>query len=112
MNSSKADKNDICTEVFKSKAVLVGSPTVNYGFMYSIGGILEMMKGLKFKNKKAAAFGSYGWTGEAPKQIHEHLEAGGFRVIADDLKVMWVPDEESRKLCVQFGRDFVRALEQ
>ena len=71
-----------------------------------------MMKGLKFKNKKAAAFGSYGWTGEAPKQIHEHLEAGGFRVIADDLKVMWVPDEESRKLCVQYGRDFVKALEQ
>ena len=27
-------------------------------------------------------------------------------------KVTWVPDEESRKLCVQFGRDFVRALEQ
>ena len=27
-------------------------------------------------------------------------------------KVMWVPDEESRKLSIQFGRDFVKALEQ
>jgi hypothetical protein len=27
-------------------------------------------------------------------------------------KVMWVPDEESRKLCVQYGRDFVKALKQ
>ena len=109
-NSSKLDKNDICTEVFKSRAVLVGSPTINYGFMYSIGGIMEMIKGLKFKNKKAAAFGSYGWSGDAPKQIHEHLVASGFDVIKEDLRLMWVPDEDARKACVQYGKEFMEAL--
>jgi len=56
-NSSKDDKNDILTEVFKSKAILVGSPTINNGYLHSIGGLLEMIRGLKFKGKKAAAFG-------------------------------------------------------
>lgn len=44
--------------------------TINYGYTYAIGGILELMKGLKFKKKKAAAFGSYrcgssGWRGSS-----------------------------------------------
>ena len=73
-NSAVDDKNDIVTEVFKSKAILVGSPTINYGFLFSIGGIMEMIRGLKFKNKKAAAFGSYGWSGEAVKQITALLQ--------------------------------------
>ena len=47
-NSAVDDKNDIVTEVFKSKAILVGSPTINYGFLFSIGGIMEMIRGLKF----------------------------------------------------------------
>ena len=58
-NLAKDDKNDILTEVFKSKIILVGSPTINNGYSYATSGILEMMKGLKFKNKKAASFGSY-----------------------------------------------------
>jgi len=51
-NASKEDKNDIITEIFKSKAILIGSPTVNNGLMHSIGGLLEMVKGLKFKEKR------------------------------------------------------------
>ncbi|ERT60564.1 anaerobic nitric oxide reductase flavorubredoxin [Megasphaera vaginalis (ex Srinivasan et al. 2021)] len=109
-NSAKEDKNDICTEVFKSKAVLVGSPTINYGFLFSIGGIIEMMKGLKFKNKKAAAFGSYGWSGDAPKQITELLKGSGFAVVQEPLRCMWVPDDKAKDLCRQFGRDFAASI--
>jgi flavorubredoxin len=67
LNSAKRDKNDIITEVFRSKAVLVGSPTINKGILYSVAGILEVMQGLKFKGKKASAFGAYGWSGESVK---------------------------------------------
>ena len=52
----KRDKNDVITEIFKSKAVIVGSPTVNRGILTSVAAILELIKGLKFRNKKAAAF--------------------------------------------------------
>ena len=50
-NSSKVDKNDIITEVFKSKGILLGAPTVNNGYLHSIAGIIEMIKGMKFQDK-------------------------------------------------------------
>ena len=63
-NAAKTDKNDVITELFKSKAILFGASTVNKGIMHATGGLLEMIQGIGFKNKKAAAFASYGWSGE------------------------------------------------
>jgi len=105
-NSAKSDKNDIATEIFKSKAILVGSPTINRGILVSVAGILEEIKGLKFKNKKAAAFGCYGWSGESIKIINSGLEESGFDVIDGGLRVMWNPDEKSITECVEFGKRF------
>jgi len=110
LNATREDKNDIITEVFRSKAILVGSPTINYGFSYAIGGILEMMKGLKFKKKKAAAFGSYGWSGDAVKQISEHLTAAGFELVNDGLKTLWVPDSNALATCEEYGKAFAEKL--
>lgn len=109
-NAAHEDKNDILTQVFRAKAVLVGSPTINYGFSYAIGGILEMMKGLKFKKKKAAAFGSYGWSGDAVKQINEHLANAGFEVVDEGIKTLWVPDDEATAKCVEYGEQFAEKI--
>lgn len=109
-HSAKDDKNDIITEVFKSKAVFVGSSTINNGYLYSISGLLEMMKGLKFKGKKAAAFGSYGWSGEAAGQITGLLKDAGFEVVSEGLRAMWVPDEKAQRECEAYGEEFVRKL--
>jgi anaerobic nitric oxide reductase flavorubredoxin len=110
MNAAKEDKNDIITEVFRSKAILAGSSTINNGLLFSMGGILEMMKGLKFKNKKAAAFGSYGWSGESVKQLTKALGEGGFEIVNDGLRLLWVPDEEGLASCVEFGKQFAKEL--
>lgn len=110
MNTSKDDKTEVLTEVFKSKAILVGSPTVNNGYLHSIAGILEMIKGMKLKNKIAAAFGSYGWSGEAVNQITESLKKAGFTVNSDGIKVMWTPDEDMTNQCIKFGEDFFHNL--
>lgn len=104
-NSSKYDKNDIISEVFKSKAILVGSSTINNGILSSSASILELIKGLKFKNKKAAAFGSYGWSGESVKIITEELTKAGFEMINDGIKELWNPDEDAIERCVGFGRE-------
>lgn len=110
MNSAKEDKNDILSEVFRSKAILIGSSTINNGYLYSIGGILEMMKGLKFKNKRAAAFGSYGWSGEAVKQLTEGLEKCGFEVVNPGHRALWVPGEDELASCREYGRQFTASL--
>jgi flavorubredoxin len=109
-NAAIADKNDVITEVFKSKAILLGSPTVNNGYLHSIGGLLEMMKGLKFKNKKAASFGSYGWSGEVVKQLEEELKKCGFQVVNEGHRSLWVPDESEMSECRKFGQEFVKQL--
>jgi len=83
LHSGKEDKSDILTEVFRSKAILMGSSTYNNGYLYSIAGMLDLIKGSKFKNKKASAFTSYGWSGEAAKKINEELKASGLEVVDD-----------------------------
>ena len=104
-NTSKSDKNDIITEIFKSKTILVGSPTINRGILTSLAGIMEEIKGLKFIDKKAAAFGCYGWSGESVKLITEDLKEAGFEIINDGLKSLWNPDEDAIKECVVFGEE-------
>jgi anaerobic nitric oxide reductase flavorubredoxin len=105
-NAARGDKNDIVTEVFRSKALLVGSPTINRGFLSSMGGILELVRGLGFKHKKAAAFGAYGWSGEAVKLLTAHLKESGFEVAGEGVRAMWNPDGDALEQCRAFGRDF------
>jgi anaerobic nitric oxide reductase flavorubredoxin len=105
-NSARSDKNDILTEVFKSKAILVGSPTVNKGTLFSIAGFLEVVRGLGFKLKKAAAFGSYGWSGEAVGIITSALKEARFEIVNDGLNLPWAPDEQGLTSCIAFGKDF------
>ncbi len=107
-NSAKRDKNDIITEVFKSKMILVGSSTINNGILSSVAALLEMIKGLKFVDKTAAAFGSYGWSGEAIKIITEELKESKFEVVSEGIKEMWNPDEEALNRCREFGKSLVK----
>ncbi len=107
---AKTDKNDILTEIFKSKAYLVGSPTVNNGLAFAAAGILEMIKGLKFKGKKAAAFGAYGWSGESIKIISDALKKAGAEVVSEGIKELWNPNTDALQACREFGQDFVKKL--
>lgn len=109
-NASNTDKTDITTEVFKSKAIIVGSPTINFGILYSIAGILEVIKGLKFKNKKAAVFSSYGWSTPANQILAAHLKEAGFQVIDEGIKSLWHPDDALQKKCFDYGANVVEKI--
>lgn len=110
-NISDTNKNDIITEVFKSKILLVGSPTINRGITVATAGILEALEGLKFKNKKAVAFGCYGWSGESVTKINELLKKAGFGIINEGIQCLWNPSEEDKKRCFTFGSELVNALD-
>ncbi len=109
-NVARADKNDVIAEVFKSKAILLGSSTINRGVLSSVAMIMEEIKGLAFKNKKAAAFGSYGWSGEGCGILEKLLSEAGLSLSAPALKVLWAPDEAALDAAAAFGRDFAKAL--
>mgnify|MGYP000846990621 CR=1 FL=1 len=109
-NAAISDKNDIITEMFKSKAVLIGSSTVNKSIMSATAGILSMIRGIGFQNKKAAAFGSYGWSGESVALLTEKLKEAKLDVVNDGIRELWNPNEEAVENCIQFGKDFAKKL--
>jgi flavorubredoxin len=103
-NISKTDDNDLATEIFKSKAIAVGSPTVSNSILRSLVGFLHYLKELKFKNKKAAAFGCYGWSGEAAKEIHKMLEEAGFDLIGEPLNINWNLTDDTETAAFKLGK--------
>ena len=104
-NIARSDKNDLITEIFRSKAILIGSPTINNGLLSSVAALLEEIKGLRFKNKKAAAFGCYGWSGESVRIISERLTESGFSLLNAGLKEKWSPGAEAIEHCLRFGQE-------
>lgn len=107
---AKSDDNDVITEVFKSKTVVVGSPTVGNSVLHSVAGFIHLMKGLKFRNKKAAAFGCYGWSGEGVKVISESMKNAGFELIDEEgLRNLWNPTESAKEEAVKFGMKIAKA---
>ncbi len=109
-NVAKTDKNDLMTEIFKSRLVLAGSSTVNNGLLSGMGSILEEIEGLRFKNKKAMCFGSYGWSGESVKLLNERMEKAGFEVIHEGIRTIWTPDTAAMEEIRAVGRQLAEEL--
>jgi flavorubredoxin len=110
VNIRRSHRSDIMTEVLEAAAVIIGSPTINNGLFPTVSDFVTYMKGLKPKNKIGAAFGSYGWSGEAVKLIDRELEAMNFKVIEPGLGIQFVPDPENIEACMKFGRNIGRAI--
>ncbi|MHA1856933.1 MAG: flavodoxin domain-containing protein, partial [Promethearchaeota archaeon] len=81
------------------------SPTIGRGILSSMAEIMEMIKGLGFKNKKAASFGSYGWSGESVKELNSLLEKSKFELLNEGIRIKWNPDEAAKKECFEFGKE-------
>lgn len=92
-NVDHTEKDDIVGEVFKSKAIAVGSPTILNGILASMDGFLYYLKSLKLKGKRAAVFGCFGWSGEGNKILRAKLEEAGYEVAKAEVKSSWNPAE-------------------
>ncbi len=110
MHLRKWHRSDIMTEVLDAGAVIVGSPTLNNGLFPTVSDFLTYMKGLKPQNKIGAAFGSYGWSGEAVKLITAELEAMKFCLPEPGLRIQYVPEESALEACVRLGEVIGKAL--
>ena len=110
MDLRRTDRSDVMTEVLDARAVLVGSPTLNNQVFPTVSDFLTYMKGLKPKNRIGAAFGSYGWSGEAVRLINDELNGMKFDVIEPGLRLQYVPDPEGLAACEDFGRKVAAAM--
>jgi flavorubredoxin len=86
--------SDIVTEVLDAGLLLLGSPTLNNQMFPTMGAFLTYLKGLQPKNKAAAAFGSYGWSGQAVRLINQELEAMKLKVVHEGFQCQYIPTSE------------------
>jgi len=110
MHLRNCHRSDIMTEVLDARAIVVGSPTLNNNLFPTVIDFLIYMKGLKPKNKLAAAFGSYGWSGEAVKQINKEFEAMKFDIVDPGLRIQYVPEQAGLDAAFEFGKKIGKAI--
>jgi flavorubredoxin len=103
MNTRKWHRSDIMTAVMEAGAVAVGSPTLNNGIFPVIADVMTYIKGLRPQNKLAAAFGSYGWSGEAVKILNKEFEEMKWEIVDEGVKVLYVPDASDLERCFNLG---------
>ncbi|MBR1966925.1 MAG: FprA family A-type flavoprotein [Lentisphaeria bacterium] len=90
-----SDRSDIMTDVLDAGLVCVGSPTMNNQMYPSVADVLTYLKGLlRTTNKIGYAFGSFGWSGEAPKKIQAELESMKFELPFEQKSTKYNPFAE------------------
>jgi flavorubredoxin len=96
--------------IVRSKSILIGSPTINQNTLLPVYRMFAVINPLRDKGKKAAAFGSFGWSGEAVKLIENQLRALKLNVVMDGISAKFSPGDEKHKQMLDFGRNFARYL--
>lgn len=91
-------------------ALILGSSTRNNMPLVGMIGLMAHVKGLKPKNLVGAAFGSYGWSGESPKMIHDELVSMGVEVSCEPVRAFYSPTEDNLQACVELGKSVGNAL--
>ncbi|MFA6142913.1 MAG: flavodoxin domain-containing protein [Candidatus Omnitrophota bacterium] len=104
-NVSESDRTDVMKEMLDAKGFLLGSSTHDNDMLPTMAAFLEFLKGLKPKNRVAAAFGSYGWSGGAVASMEKELKDSGLD-LQPSISCKFVPDGDELKKCYEFGKDF------
>jgi len=99
-------------EIWKYRGLIVGSPTLNNNIFPSVADFLTYLKGLRPKNRLFSAFGSYGWSGEAVRDIYEYAKAMKLDLFEPGIRVLYKPSEEELNKCYEFGIAFGKALKE
>ncbi|MFH7320615.1 FprA family A-type flavoprotein [Desulfurivibrio sp. D14AmB] len=110
LHARKNHRSDIMTEVLDARALILGSATLNNNIMPAMADVLTYMKGLRPKEKVGAAFGSYGWSGEAVKHLQAFLDEMGIPAAGEGVRIKNVPGHDSLKACVELGRAVAKAM--
>jgi NADH oxidase (H2O-forming) len=96
--------------IVRTKAILVGSPTINQNTLLPIYRMFALINPIRDKGKKAAAFGSYGWSGEAVKIIEGTLKTLKMNVVMEGISSKFAVGGSKADSMKEFGRSFALEL--
>lgn len=106
----KSDTRAAVAAIDAADGVLIGSPTLNRDAVKPVWLLLADVSAIVNRGKPAAAFGTYGWSGEAVKLIEDRLAGLQLKVVQPGLRVNFVPSEAQLAEAREFGRKFAAAL--
>ena len=87
-----------------------GSLTINGDAVKPVWDLLSSLATLNLKGKAAAAFGSYGWSGEGPKMIARRLEDLKMKLVGDPVTCTLVPTEENLQAARDLGKKLAEGM--
>jgi len=99
-------------EIKSADAIAIGSSTFYYKMLPPMEKFIESLSKINVKGKIGAAFGSYGWSGEAPVMIAEKMRELGIKVIDPVLRIQYQPTDKDLDECKQLGKDIAKKLKQ
>lgn len=99
-------------EAAAADAIAVGSSTFHYTILPPIEKFVDEMVKAGIQGKVGAAFGSYGWSGEAPGMIADKMRNGGMEILDPVLRVQYKPDNKDIKECNRLGKDIAEKLKK
>jgi flavorubredoxin len=103
MSLDGTHRSEVVYELLCAGALAVGSSTLNNNMLPGMADVLTYLKGLKPQNLIGAAFGSYGWSGEAVRQIEEVLSGMKVEGVGEGIRVKNVPDAGVLARCYELG---------
>jgi NADH oxidase (H2O-forming) len=111
INVEIADIENIPSEVLeekliKAEGILIGSPTINQNTLLPVYKLFSLLNPLRDKGKLGGAFGSYGWSGEAPKIILENFRLLKFKIFEETASFKFAPGGQKEEILKEFGRNY------
>jgi len=106
------DLGELDAMITSSAAILVGSPTINQNTLLPVYKLFALINPIRDKGKLAGAFGSYGWSGEAPKIILEAMKNLKLKVFDEAISFKFKPSGQKEEMLKEFGRRFAMRFEE
>jgi flavodoxin short chain len=93
-------------------AIAIGSSTFHYKILPPMEKFIDSLANANVSGKPGAAFGSYGWSGEAPSLVAEKMRALGIKVIDPVLRVQYKPEEKDIEESKRLGKDLAEKVKK
>lgn len=98
------------SEIINCEGMLVGSPTLNQNTLLPVYKLFALVNPLRDRGKLGGAFGSYGWSGEAPRIILENMRLLKLKTFEDSGSFKFAPGGDKEEILIEFGRKFGQAF--
>lgn len=102
-------KDQLFNDLYAADAIAIGATTVNKDAVPIVWDVLTGMNPVTHGGKFGAAFGSYGWSGEAVDNVHTRLTQLKLKML-EPVKLCFKPDEEKLVDAVALGKSIGRSL--